>query len=108
MRRKSKNAQKLGSPYDAPGASRIDSGDGNFPVPRINRDRKVRPAITKGALSESIAKSIGDESRLANQTAETILFQSKRQKFDTSPDQTIGILPSFKNSAFARTFLSSS
>jgi hypothetical protein len=32
----------------AASASRMASGDENFPVPRIRRELKVRPAMTKG------------------------------------------------------------
>jgi hypothetical protein len=49
-------------------AARIDSGEENLPVPRIRRDRKVRPAMTKGALSESIEERIGQDGGLANES----------------------------------------
>ena len=32
----------------ASSASRMTSGEENLPVPRIRRERKVRPAMTKG------------------------------------------------------------
>jgi len=40
----------------ASSASRIAACDENFPVPRINLERKIRPAITSGSLEIDISK----------------------------------------------------
>ena len=35
-------------------ASRMASGDENFPVPMMSRDRNIRPAMTNGWLADDI------------------------------------------------------
>jgi hypothetical protein len=39
----------------ASSASRMASGDENFPVPKIKRDRKILPAMTNGWFESDIA-----------------------------------------------------
>jgi hypothetical protein len=39
-------------------ASRMLSGDGNFPVPKISRDSKVFPAMTNGRLKNDILHNV--------------------------------------------------
>src|SRR5271154_1934381 len=54
-------------------ASRIASGDGNFPVPKTRRDWKLRPAIVNGWFSNRIAGSINGWNDLSRREGRRIL-----------------------------------
>jgi hypothetical protein len=45
------------------------SGDGNFPVPRIRRDRKVLPAMTNGWLADDIPNNLRKNAALSRRDA---------------------------------------
>src|SRR5258706_13507513 len=44
----------------AASASRMASGDENFPVPKIRRDRKILPAMTNGEFIYELRLTIDD------------------------------------------------
>src|SRR5271170_8208107 len=49
----------------AASASRMASGDENFPVPMMSRERKIRPAMTNGWFESDIADNLENSGRLS-------------------------------------------